>query len=66
MLGKTTNPVPNIVVANAPKYNLPSAPIFQNFALKAIEAAKPVKIIGVALARVSATEFFDPNAQIIN
>ena len=40
MLGKTIKPVPNIVVASAPKYNCPSAPIFQNFALKAIEAAK--------------------------
>ena len=66
MLGKTIKPVPNIVVASAPKYNCPSAPIFQNFALKAIEAAKPVKIIGVALASVSAKAFFDPKAPIIN
>ena len=66
MLGKTTNPVPNNVVANAPKYNWPSAPIFQNFALNAIDAARPVKIIGVARASVSATEFFDPKAPIIN
>ena len=65
-LGKTTNPVPKKVVANAPKYNWPSAPIFQNFALKAIEAARPVKIIGVARASVSANEFFDPKAPIIN
>ena len=66
MLGKIIKPVPNIVVASAPKYNCPSAPIFQNFALNAIEAARPVKIIGVARASVSATEFFDPNAPIIN
>ena len=63
MLGKTIKPVPNIVVASAPKYNCPSAPIFQNFALKAIEAAKPVKIIGVALARSPLKHFLTQKLQ---
>ena len=35
-------------------------------ALKAIEAARPVNIIGVALVKVSAKAFFDPNAPFIN
>ena len=36
--------------------------MFQNFALKAMAAASPVRIKGVALASVSAIAFFEPKA----
>ena len=38
--------------------------MFQNFALKAIAAASPVKIRGVAVAPVSAIAFFEPKAPL--
>ena len=58
-------PVPTTVTATAPAYSCPSAPIFQNFARKAIPAASPVRIYGVARAPVSAIEFLDPKAPLI-
>jgi hypothetical protein len=54
------SPVPRNVTMSAPAYSCPSAPMFQNLALKATAAASPVKIRGVALEKVSARAKDEP------
>ena len=50
--------------AIAPRYNCPSAPIFQSLALNANAAANPVNIKGVALVNISEKANFDPNTPL--
>ena len=50
--------------AIAPRYNCPSAPMFQSLARKANAAAKPVNIKGVALVSISEKANLDPNTPL--
>ena len=62
--GASKTPVPTATAAIAPKYNWPSAPIFQSLARKANAAASPVNIKGVALVSISEKANLDPNTPL--
>lgn len=61
MAGRLTGMIPSAAAAKAPTYNCPSAPMFQNLALKATATAIPVNARGAIFTNVSSTEKLLPN-----